>query len=70
MSSKVFSPPLFFFFSLAKALSALFIFSKNQLLILFIFSIIYIVFISFTSVLIFVVPSLLTLGLVILFLFP
>ena len=54
---------LFFLMSLAKALSILFIFSKNQLLVLWIFAIVFFVSISFISVLIFMTSFLLlTLG--------
>ena len=56
---------LFFLMSLANGLSILFIFSKNQLLFLLIFAIVFFVSISFISALIFVISFLLlTLGFV------
>ena len=48
--------------SLAKGLSILFIFSKNQLLVLFIFIIVYFISFSFISVQIFMISFLLLLG--------
>ena len=57
--------PLFFLMSLAKGLSILFIFSKNQLLVLLIFAIVFFVSISFIYTLIFMISFLLlTLGFV------
>ena len=56
---------LFFLMSLAKSLSILFIFSKNQLSVLLTFSIVFFVSISFISALIFMISFLLlTLGFV------
>ena len=48
--------------SLANGLSILFIFSKNQILVSLIFSIVFLAFISIISVLIFISLFLLTLG--------
>ena len=57
--------PLFFLMSLSRSLSILFIFSKNELLVLLIFAIVFFVSISFTSALIFMISFLLlTLGFV------
>ena len=54
---------LFFLMSLADGLSILFIFSKNQLLVLLIFAVVFFVSISFISALIFMISVfLLTLG--------
>ena len=50
---------LFFLMSLAKGLSILFIFSKNQLLVLLTFAIVFFVSISFISALIFMISFLL-----------
>ena len=56
-------PLPFFLNSLAKGLSILFIFSKNQLLVLLIFAIVFFVSISFFSALVFMISFLLlTLG--------
>ena len=56
---------LFFLLSLAKGLSSLFIFSKNELLVLLIFAIVLFVSISFISALIFMISFLLlTMGFV------
>lgn len=60
-----FSPSLFFLVRIVKGLSILFIFSKKQLLVSLIFSIFLLLLISFISLLIFVISSLLLpLGLV------
>ena len=57
------SPFLFFLMSLTNGLSILFIFSKNQLLVLLIFAVVFFVSISFISTLIFMISFLLlTLG--------
>ena len=58
-------PSLFFLMSLANGLSVLFIFSKNQLLVLLIFAVVFFVSISFISALVFMISFLLlTLGFV------
>ena len=52
-------PSLFFLMSLANGLSILFIFSKNQLLVLLIFAIVFFVSVFFISALIFMISFLL-----------
>ena len=60
---------LFFLMSLANGVSVLFIFSKNQLLVLLIFAVVSFVSVSIISALIFMISSLLLTGVLPVFFF-
>ena len=59
VTSDLFEPSLFFFMRLAQVLSILFIFSKNQLLVWWIISFVFVASISFISTLTFMISFLL-----------